>query len=153
MNHQQYNPDYSTQESLHFRGGDDVWPRVYLVTIYAQGHEPIFNIPALHALLEETWKAIPERFPGLIADACVIEPDHIRFILHLADHEGKTTTLGRVVGTYKSLTAIAWLRFIDTKEISATGLPSHIWQRNYEKRTICNSLELEQIKRSFSLIL
>lgn len=147
MHYQRCNPDYSMKKPLRLSKCRYGWLGTYFVIIYAQGQAPIFNIPALHVLLEETWKALPKRFPGLTLGDFVIEPDHIRLIVHLEGLNEKTTTLGRVIGTYKSLAAIAWLRYIDTVEVSAMTFPSHIWQRNYHEHTICNALELEQIRQ------
>jgi len=147
MNYPHYNPDTSIKQPLRFRRCRYGWLGTYFVIIHAQGHAPIFNIPALHTLLEEIWRALPERFPNLTLDDFVIEPDHIRLIAHLTGHDEKATMLGRVIGTYKSLVAIAWLRYIDTVEIPAIALPSHIWQRNYHEHTICDALELEQVRQ------
>ena len=49
------------RRSTRLRGHDYTWTRAYFVTTRAQTHDPIFEIPALHKILEETWYAhIPQ---------------------------------------------------------------------------------------------
>ena len=74
------------------------WSGTYFITICAEQDEPVFEIPELHAILIETWQALPTRFPGLELDEFVIMPDHVHFILHLEGNVEKPTTLARVIG-------------------------------------------------------
>ncbi len=62
---------------------------IYFVTVRTQTHDPLFEIPQLRAILEETWQALPQRFPGVTLDEFVIMPDHVHFILRL-DGQGDT---------------------------------------------------------------
>ena len=57
---------------------DYTWTGAYFVTIRAQHHEPVFDIPELRALLLETWQDIPRRFPGVNLDEFVMMPDHVQ---------------------------------------------------------------------------
>jgi REP-associated tyrosine transposase len=52
-------------------------------------------------------------------------------------------TLGTVVGAYKSLVSVAWLRFIKANDPSVNG---RLWQPNYYERIIRNEGELNRIR-------
>lgn len=142
-----YNSDLSIRhhrKSVRLTKHNYGWTASYFVTIHAQQPEPIFETPQLRTILTETWQALPNRFPGATLDEFVIMPDHIHFIIHLEGNTQNPPTLGLVVGAYKSLTTVAWLRHIKT-----TGMecPGQIWQRNYYDRIIRDPNELEQTRQ------
>ena len=117
------------------------WSAIYLITIITKDRERFFDIPALHTILETTWQALPERFEGLTLDEFVIMPDHIHFIIHLEGNVKQPTTLGAVIGAYKSLVSHHWVQHL--KSIGATGIYSgHIWHSNYNDRIIWDQQEL-----------
>lgn len=74
-------------------------------------------------------------------------PNHVHFIVRLEGNIEKAATLGRVIGAYKSLTAVAWLHHIETLGSTGIELPGHIWQRNYYDHIIRDALELEQKRK------
>jgi len=133
MDHRKYNPDLFTRRSLRLSNHDYAATNAYFVTIRAKQPEPIFEIPELHEILLETWQALPERFPGITLDEFVVMPDHVHFILWLDGKIENLPTLGSVVGAYKSLTTVAWLRHIQSAGLECSGL---IWQRNYYERVV-----------------
>ena len=139
-----YNPDYYTRRSLRLPEHDYTWTRSYYVTIRARLHEPVFDTPALRTIIEENWYALPERFPGIMLDEFVIMPDHVHFILCLNGLAENAPTLGKVVGAYKSLTTVAWIKYI---EEANTTWPFPLWQRNYFERVIRDQGELEQTRQ------
>jgi len=119
------------------------WSGIYFVTIRAKRREPIFEDPTLREILQTTWEALPLRFMGATLDEFVIMPDHVHFILWLEGNVEKPAQLGDVVGTYKSLTTVAWLRHIKSNGIECPGI---IWQRNYFDRCIRDQNHLEQTR-------
>ena len=74
-------------------------------------------------------------------------PNHVHFIIRLEGNVEKATTLGSVIGAYKSLTAVAWLHHIESLDPADTELPGRIWQRNYYDHIIRDALELEQKRK------
>src|SRR5712691_10698154 len=110
----------SHRRSLRLPTHDYTWTRGYFVTIRVRGHDPLFEIPALRAILTDTWEALPQRFPGIALDEFVIMPDHVHFIVWLDGLVEQAPTLGRVVGAYKSLTAVAG--FIICKTSAGKGM-------------------------------
>jgi putative transposase len=129
----------STRLSTH----DYRWTRAYFVTIRVKTHDPLFEIPQLHQILLETWEGLPQRFPGVTLDEFVIMPDHMHFILWLDGLVKHAPTLGEVVGAYKSLTTVAWIRYSKAAHIDSIG---PFWLRNYYDRIIRNHDELERAR-------
>src|SRR5438874_2600523 len=128
MPHASYNSDRSTRftrKSLRLKQHNYAWTGTYFVTIRAAEFNPLFEIPELHAILEEVWYALPERFPNLTLDEFVIMPNHVHFIVRVEGNVEKPTTLGRIIGVYKSLTAVAWLHHIETLRPTRIELPAH----------------------------
>src|SRR5713101_6558081 len=97
-----------TRKSLRLPKHNYGWTGTYFVTLRAAEPGTIFEIPALHTILLETWEALPGRFPNVTLDEFVIMPDHVHFIIQLEGNIEKAPTLGRVIGAYKSLTTVAW---------------------------------------------
>ena len=122
---------------------DYTWSRGYFVTIRTSTHDPLFEVPQLHAILRETWEALPQRFPGVTLDAFVIMPDHVHFILWLNGLVEHAPTLGMVVGAYKSLVMKAWIENSKSLQVQHGG---SFWQRGFIDVVIDNKEELERIR-------
>ncbi|MDQ2716001.1 MAG: transposase [Chloroflexota bacterium] len=122
-----------TRHSLRLPDRDYTWGGAYFVTMRACRPEPLFEIPELHAILMETWQALPERFPHVTLDEFVIMPDHIHCIIWLHNTEEKLPPLTVVIGAYKSLAAVAWLRHIRSNNMECSA---QIWQRSFHERAI-----------------
>ncbi len=146
MTYHKYDSDRSIRHhrrSLRLPKHDYSWTGAYFVTICADSSEPIFDIPELRNILTETWKALPIRFPGVTLDEFVIMPDHVHFIIWLNGIVENAPTLGSVVGAYKSLTTVAWLRHIEANGMECSA---RLWQRDYYDRCIREKGELEQTR-------
>jgi REP element-mobilizing transposase RayT len=140
-----FDPYRYRRKTIRLPNHDYTWTGAYFITIHAQQHEPIFEIPELRALLLETWQNLPTRFPGVSLDEFVVMPDHVHFILWLDGTRDNAPLLGRVVGAYKSLTTVQWLNYLKANDLA---WPRHLWQRNYYERVIRDTAELEQ-KRQY----
>jgi len=122
---------------------DYTWTRAYFVTIRVKTHDPLFEIPQLRQILVETWEGLPQQFTGVTLDEFVIMPDHMHFILWLDGLVERAPTLGEVVGAYKSLTTVAWIRYSKAAHMDSIG---PFWLRNYFDRIIRNNAELESAR-------
>ncbi len=131
-------------KSLRLPKHDYTWTRAYFVTLCATTRDPIFDIPALHAILQETWNALPGRFPGVTLDEFVIMPDHIHGLLWLDGLVPNPPTLGKVIGAYKSITAIAW--FNHCKSIGIDGGGS-FWLSRFHERVMRDNHEVTIYRR------
>jgi putative transposase len=134
MASKKYNPDYYTRRSLRLQNRDYSSKGAYFITIRSDKFQPLFDIPELRRILEDTWKALPGYFPGITLDEFVIMPDHVHFIIWLDGTGEKPPTLGAVVGGYKSLVANAWLRYIEENRL--LQYPGRIWHRNYFEKVV-----------------
>jgi putative transposase len=54
-------------------------------------------------IVRDTWAVVERRFPAMALDAHVVMPDHIHAMVWLS--LGAGLSLGRVVGTFKGLSA------------------------------------------------
>lgn len=147
MGTKKYNPSLSVRYnrkslrlSTHNYGGSGT----YFVTICSELQEPVFVIPELHSILDEVWQALPSKYSGLTLDEFVIMADHIHFIIHLEGGVEKPATLSGVVGAYKSITTVMWLKHIKTAGLEC---PGRIWQRGYYERSIRDTAELTQTRQ------
>ena len=116
------------------------WTGTYFITINSERGEPFFEIPELHTILQETWIALPERFPGVTLDEFIIMPTHVHFIVHMEGNVEKPVTLGNIIGAYKSLTTRAWLDHIKSRGLECSCI---IWHRGYDDRAILDAASLE----------
>jgi len=147
MAYSSYNSDRNTRftrKSLRLKNHNYGWSGAYFITIHAAGYEMLFENPALYAILEKQWYALPERFPNLTLDEFIIMPNHVHCIVKLEGNVEKPTTLGRVMGAYKSIAAVKWLRHIEALGIAGLELSGRIWERDYYEHVIQNTRELEQ---------
>lgn len=145
-----YNSGLSHQwkrKSLRLKTHNYGWTASYFVTLSASVFEPIFEIPELHAILVQTWEGLPTRFPSVTLDEFVIMPDHVHFITHIEGNVKKPTTLGSVVGAYKSLTTVTWLRHLEAAGPEGLEYPGIIWQSDYFERIIRDAQELENTRQ------
>ncbi len=131
------------RKSTRLRGHDYSWTRAYFVTTRAKTHDHIFEIPALHDILAETWKALPQRFPGVTLDAFVIMPDHVHFIIWLNGLVKSAPTLGQVVGAYKSIVMVKWIRYCESAHMYNGG---SFWLTRCNDEIIDNKAQLENIR-------
>ena len=148
--HKKYDSDLShrwKRKSLRLKTHNYGWSASYFITLSASVFEPIFEIPELRTILAQAWETLPERFPSVTLDEFVIMPDHVHFIVHLEGNVEKPTTLPTVVGTYKSLTTVAWLRYLKAAGREGLEYPGLIWQDDYYERVIRDVQELENTRQ------
>ena len=153
-------------------------PGAYFVTVCTYARQPLFQEPALKEIVEQTWYGQQERFPGVWLDAFVVMPNHVHFIVWLDSvgaplagaHDARQTTragaspaptratragaspartLGEVVGTFKSIVATEWLKWL---EVNAPHRSGRVWQRNYYERVLRNEQELARVREYIQLI-
>ena len=117
----------------------------YFVTIYAYQREPFLKIPVLEQILRQQWQDLPQRFPEVSLDQFVILPDQVHFIVWISAHTPSSPTLPPVIGAYKSLCAVAWLRHLKETGSEESG---RIWQKGYDNRVIRDKDDLERTRRS-----
>lgn len=116
----------------------------YFVTMCVIQREPLFDIPELQTIVRETWYGLSTRFATITLDEFVIIPNHVHGLLWLAKDTPDAPTLGKVIGVYKSLTTVLWLRHLKTTNTMI--YPGCFWQSRYYDRIIRDESDLEQTR-------
>lgn len=143
-----YDPGQHHRRSLRLRGHDYATAGVYFVTICVQGRACLFGTVvdgvmqpnAAGLMVQAAWENLEERFPAVTLDAVVIMPNHTHALLVLSapasavgdqgdDGAQPATTLGAVVGAFKSITTRAYMRGVETA--AWPPFDQRLWQRNY----------------------
>lgn len=125
-------------------------------------------------MIEDQWLALPSRFRQVEVDAFVVMPNHIHAILlvgaplvgalrvgrvvepgnpdetasHPVQHRAGTrpapTTLGDVIGAFKSLTTVEYGRHVRSDRWPP--FERRLWQRNYYEHIIRDEASLHRIR-------
>ncbi len=144
MNRKTSKEDLPKRRSVRLPDHNYSWTASYFVTIRAAHHQPVFEMSELRTMLQETWTALPERFPCVSLDEFIIMPDHVHGILRFNVTDNKAPSLGQVMGAYKSITTVTWFNYLKTHTISWSGL---LWQGNYHEHVIRDVQDLEEKRR------
>lgn len=164
-----YNPDIHHRRSIRLQNYDYAAAGAYFVTICAQGKECLFGAVVDGVMIENdagrmvhsVWSKLSERFTGMETDVVMVMPNHLHFILFLvgaplvgarsseedqnrAPTRGAPTTVGEVVGAFKSLTTHEYT--IGVAKSRWPAFPGRLWQRNYFERVVRNDVELEKFR-------
>ena len=129
------------EESLRLLTYDYSQPGAYFVTICTYEHIPMFgeiiddemHLNVVGEIARDTWKTIPDRFPGIELDHFVIMPNHMHGIVVITDEskaygsKGRKPLFGNIIRTYKAAT---------TYSIRRAGTPKFCWQSNYYEHII-----------------
>ena len=141
----------------------------YFVTIVTQDRLCLFgdmiqdkmHVNGAGAMVLEVWEELPKRFPTMDLDAFVVMPNHVHGIVVLdqpvgvplvgtqGDGDRATTkvalsTLGDVVGAYKSITTVRYTHGVKVGLWNPFG--ERLWQRNYYEHVIRNDSELNRAR-------
>ena len=140
----------------------------YFVTIVAQGRASFFGVVSGEEMrLNEagrmayrTWESLPLRFSGIDIDLFVVMPNHLHGIVVIREQpvgaplvgarrsvpsDSKATTLGDVIGAYKSLTTLEYVRGVRT--MNWPPFQKRLWQRNYYEHVVRDSESLDGIRQ------
>ncbi len=157
-----YNPDIHRRRSIRLKRYDYSRAGAYFVTVVTQsrvccfgdvvGEEMRWNDAGQMAC--RVWESLPLRFPGVEMDYFVVMPNHLHGIITMRDSprnagDRATTrvapTLGRIVGAYKSLTTLEYIRGVKTR--NWPPFERRLWQRNYHEHIIRDDESLCSIRR------
>ena len=132
--------------------------------------EMILN--AAGEMVREEWLALPKRFPMITLGAFVIMPNHGHGIIEINEivgsglvpdrdgliattvaHKGRPyasarndralTTLGDIIGAFKSITTVKYIRGV--KNLGWRSFEKRLWQRNYYEHIIRDQKDWERI--------
>lgn len=140
-----YDPEKHHRRSIRLKGYDYSQPGMYFVTICSWQRQPLLETPELHETLIEAWQNLPSRFPTVTVDRFVVMLDHVHGILQMncSMRHAPRPPLGNIIGAYKSITTVAWLRFNKSRGVQC---PRHLWQERFHDHVIRNDHDLEAIR-------
>ena len=147
---------FARRRSLRLQDFDYRSTGAYFITICAEARRLHFEDPVLAGIVEKAWRSLPYRFPSVALDAFVLMPNHVHFVLWLTDvaatlavaggggaGASPAPTLGQVVGAFKSIVAVEWLKWLKVHDSLRSG---RVWQRNYYEHVVRNEDELHRIR-------
>ena len=123
-----YNPDRHRRRSLRLKGYDYTQAGAYFVTVVVQERLPLFGVVmdskmqlnAAGEMVQRVWDEMPNRFPSIEMNAFIAMPNHIHGIIIVGaplvgarsfnDETSTKVLLGDVVGAFKSLTTVEYVR-------------------------------------------
>jgi REP element-mobilizing transposase RayT len=141
-----YDPDIHHRHSIRLKDFDYSHPGAYFVTFITHDRSNFFgdmgddcvNLNHIGNLVQNEWRLLQKRFPGVEIDDFVVMPNHIHGIIVITAAESKQT-LGSIVGSFKSSTS----RLINALQ-KTKGNP--VWQRNYYEHVIRDEEDLSRIR-------
>ncbi len=144
-------PVNGQRRSIRLPGYDYSQQGVYFITVCAErktclfGHiyagQMICNEAGI--MLHTQWQSLPERFPGLRLDECIVMPNHFHAILVL-DASAQSVGVGQIVGAWKSLTTNGYIDGVRTA--GWPTFPRRLWQRNYWEHIVRSDEALVNIR-------
>lgn len=162
------------RKSLRLPGYDYKWTGYYFVTICAQNRKCLFGkiidgkmqLNIVGKMVDKWWLKLPDRFGNVELDIYQIMPNHLHGIVIIEDKQFvgaglvparnkrattkrattrvAPTTLGDIIGTFKSLTTNNYIRNVKAKNWAR--FEKHLWQRNYYEHIIRNEKDLQRIQ-------
>jgi len=139
-----YDPNVHHRRTIRLRGYDYAQAGVYFVTLCIQDRLMLCEPAAAHEMIESWWAKLPEKFPAVEIDACVIMPNHLHGIIALVER-AERQTLGTVMQWYKTMTTNAYIRGV--KEHGWPPFHERLWQRNYWEHIVRDDTDLARLRR------
>jgi len=155
------------RRSIRLRGYDYTQAGAYFITICTHGRACLFGevmdgtmrLNDTGRMTQTCWNAIPEHFPGVVTDECIVMPNHVHGIVWVGDggtaccrgtacRAPTVEQFGKPVS--RSLpTIIRSFKSAVTKRINESfgtaGVP--VWQRNYHEHIIRDEDALTRIRQ------
>ena len=162
-----YEPEIHQRRSIRLKGYDYSQGGAYFVTIVAQGRLCLFGdvvdgeMRANDAgeMVWRVWDGMPGRFPSIEMDEFVVMPNHVHGVIIIRQSLGslvggqgdsgvqrdtEATTVGDVVGAFKSLTTVEYGRGV--RKLDWPPFDRRLWQRNYYERVIRDESEFSRVR-------
>ncbi len=125
-------------------------PGPYWVTIKLHRPQPLFgsvhddgvHLSDIGEMIDAEWQNLPSRYPSVALDAYVVMPDHIHGLLTLFESplSAPGLTLGRVIGTFKSVTTINYGRGV--RERGWMPYERYFWLEDYYEHVVRGEADL-----------
>ncbi len=141
-----YDPAVHHRRSIRLVGYDYAQAGAYFVTVCSRDRSLLLDNPQVVNVVRDVWQSLVNRLPAISLDEFVIMPNHVHGIIVLQDRgvvraqQASAPTLGKVLRTFKSLSAIEANRVL-----GRSRLP--FWQRNYYEHVIRNEDDFDRVRQ------
>ena len=118
-----YNPDIYHRRSIRLKNYDYSQCGAYYITICTKNRECYFEkYLTLKNIVANQWENIPNRYPHVELDEYIIMPDHFHGIISIVGAGARPApTIGKIIGSFKSLCIVEWLKYISKNNINESG--------------------------------
>ena len=155
-------PPFRQRRNLRLGGYDYAQPGAYFLTICVHDRACLLGdivdeemrLNDAGQVIANTWKELPKRFATLTLDRFVVMPNHVHgilmidvgrpYITHHRPGAAGEPTIGRIVGAFKSLTTVNYIRGV--RQCAWTPFNGRLWQRNYYEHVIRDETSLNRIR-------
>lgn len=149
-----FNPDRHRRRSPRLPGYDYARPGTYFVTVCIHGRicllgdvvEKAIRLSEAGKMVLQTWREMPEHYPGVSIDAVVVMPNHFHGIVVL-----RTTPDGQppmplpdVMQRFKSLTTARYRHGV--MESGWPAFEGRLWHRSYYDHIIRDRADLARLR-------
>jgi REP element-mobilizing transposase RayT len=144
-----YKPNLHHRRSIRLKGYDYSQAGLYFITICCQDRicrfgkiengEMILNEYGQIAYNE--WAKLSKRYPYISNDVFQIMPNHVHGIIVLDDAVARNTTVGNIIGAYKSLVMNECLKIYKSRN----DFMGKVWQRNFYEHIIRNEQSYQNV--------
>ncbi len=145
------------RKSIRLKGYDYAQAGLYFVTICTQHRAHLFGkiingqmiLNDSGKMVETEWLQLKNRFKNIQLREYVVMPNHFHAILEIVgaplvvapnpnkgQPQGIAPTLGEIVGAFKSITSVKYIRGVKSKNWK--HFDGKLWQRNYWEHIIRN---------------
>ncbi len=99
------------RHSIRFQNLNYAQPGFYFVTFCTQNRERLFEHDDVIDTINYIWRDLPNRFNDIVVDDWIVMPDHFHGIIVLgaSNFDVGASTLGNVIGAFKSITTDAYI--------------------------------------------
>jgi putative transposase len=161
-----YNPILHHRRSIRLKGYDYSQAGAYFVTMVTQDRECQFGEVAednfrpdsAGEMIARWWQELPNKFPSVELDECVIMPNHFHGIIVIVEDKGSKegehggspqqrphAPLSQIIQWFKTMTTNEYIRGV--KQCGWPQFRGKLWQRNYYEHVIRGESELELIRK------
>ena len=130
---------YPQRKPLRLPGHNYRSEGAYFVTICTKDRVSWFRKGAIARIFMETWASLPSRFAGVRLDAIVVMPDHVHFIVWMADRRPSNPSIS--FGE-----AIRQLKAVVSRRARLAGYAGFAWHRNYYEHVVRDDRDLRRVR-------
>ncbi len=130
---------YPQRKPLRLAGYDYRTGGAYFVTICTKDRVSWFRKSAIARIFMETWESLPGRIAGVRLDVLVVMPNHVHFIVWMADRRpsNPSISLGETIRQLKAVVS---------RRARLAGYAGFAWHRNYYEHVVRDGRDLRRIR-------